>query len=92
MAMSAPSAPDVVVLNVDDPELASARNRAVLHASVPAARLIALTEGDNELGLEGVFAARFDGLLSVSASSEFLARVIRVVACGKVYVSTRRWL
>lgn len=73
---------DVMLLNLDNPRMASAREWSLLRALLPKVRIAGLTNGTDECVLESVLAGGVIALQHVLAEPAVICRAIRLAAAG----------
>lgn len=75
---------DVLLIDVDQSEMADIETWAAIHFLLPGARIVALTEGNDDLILEAALGAGVTGLHRPDAESGVLCRAVRNAVQGMV--------
>jgi len=78
--------PDVVLIEILVPELNGIDATRQILAELPGTKVIALSERTDEVAVSEMLAAGAKGYLAKGVDQEELARAIRAVAAGKIYL------
>jgi len=84
--ISPTSTPDVVIINMDNPASAAARNWALLRSALPEASIMALTRGDDDWILEASLGLGVIALYRHDADVRSICQAVRNAAQGRVDV------
>ncbi|MGI5862526.1 MAG: response regulator [Myxococcales bacterium] len=79
--------PDIVVMDIVMPELNGIEATRQIRAQVPGCRVVALSMHSDKRYVTGILAAGASGYVVKDSAFDELARAVRLVAEGKVYLS-----